>query len=72
MEKEEIIKQMGRKIVEGMDPEKAKEILLAVLDGRDLYEEILGTGTAQGPQTPRRRRTRRKKNAGGEAPPPEE
>ena len=72
MEKEEIIKQMGRKIVEGMDPEKAKEILLAVLDGRDIYEEILGTGPAQGPQTPRKRRARRKKNAAVEAPAPEE
>ena len=72
MEKEEILKQMGKKIVEGMDPEKAKEVLLAVLDGRDIYEEILGTGAAQGTQTPKRRRARRKKNAAIETPTPEE
>ncbi len=72
MGKEEIIKQMGKKIVEAMDPEKAKEVLLAVIDGRDIYEEILGTGAAQGPQTPRKRRARRKKNVGGEPPTPEE
>ncbi len=71
MEKEEILKQMGKKIVEAMDPEKAKEVLLGVVNGNDIYEEILGTGAAEGPQTPRRRRARRKKNAAGEAPPQE-
>ena len=63
---------MGKKIVEAMDSERAKEILLEVHDGRDIYEEILGTGTAQGSQTPRRRRPRRKKNVRGETPTPEE
>ena len=48
MEKEEILKQMGKKLVEAMEPEKAKEVLLGALDGRDVYEEILGTGGAQG------------------------
>lgn len=43
-----------------------------VLDSRDIYEEILGTGAAQGPQTPKRRRARRKKNVGAEAPTQEE
>jgi hypothetical protein len=51
-----------------VDAERAKEILPAVHDGRDIYEEILGTAAAQGPQTPRRRQPRRKKNAGLEAP----
>ena len=72
MEKEEIIKQMGKKIIEAMDPEKAKEVLLAVIDGRDIYEEILGPGAAQGPQAPRKRRARRKKNVGAEGTPSEE
>jgi hypothetical protein len=62
---------MGKKIGEAMDPEKAKEVLLAVLDGRDVYEEISGPGAAQGPQTPRRLRARRKKNAVAEVPTPE-
>jgi hypothetical protein len=35
----------------------------AVIDGRDIYEEILGTGAAEGPQTPKRRRVRRKKES---------
>ncbi len=68
MEKEEIIKQMAKKIVEAMDPEKAKEVLMAVIDGRDIYKEILGTGGTQGPQAPRKRRARRKKNVAVEAP----
>jgi hypothetical protein len=71
MEKEEILKQMGKKIVEAMDPEKAKEVLLGVVNGNDIYEEILGNGTAQDTQMPKRRRARRKKNAVGEPPPPE-
>jgi len=68
MEKEEILKQMGKKIVEAMDPEKAKEVLLGVIDGTDIYEEILGTGAGQGAQTPRRRRARRKKMTSPEGP----
>ncbi len=68
MEKEEILKQMGKKIVEALDPEKAKEVLLGVVNGNDIYEEILGNGTAQEPQAPRRRRARRKKNAAVEVP----
>ncbi len=54
---------MGRKIVEAMDPEKAKEVLLGVVNGNDIYEEILGNGAAQETQMPKRRRARRKKNA---------
>ncbi len=53
MEKEEILKQMGKKIVEAMDPEKAKEVLLGVVNGNDIYEEILGNGTAQETQMPK-------------------
>jgi hypothetical protein len=71
MEKEEILKQMGKKIVEAMDPEKAKEVLLGVVNGNDIYEEILDTGVAQETQMPKRRRARRKKNAVVETPPPE-
>ena len=65
------LQQMGKKIVEAVDPEKAKEALLAVLDGKDIYEEILGPGAAQGPQMPRKRRARRKKNVGGDGTPQE-
>jgi len=32
---------MGKKTVQAMDPEKAKEALLAAIDGWDIYEEIL-------------------------------
>jgi hypothetical protein len=71
MEKEEILKQMGKKIVEAMDPEKAKEVLLGVVNGNDIYEEILGNRAAQETQMPKRRRARRKKNAVVETPPPE-
>jgi hypothetical protein len=42
-----------------------------VVNGNDIYEEILDTGVAQETQMPKRRRARRKKNAVVETPPPE-
>jgi hypothetical protein len=64
MEKEEILEEMGKKIVETMEPPEAKKILLAVVDGNDLYEEMIGQGAAPGNPPPKKRGTRRKKNVG--------
>ena len=56
--------QIFRYVPISMEPAEAKKILLAVVDGNDLYEEIIGQGTAPENPPPEKRRARRKKNVG--------
>jgi hypothetical protein len=57
MDEDKVKEAMATRLVEGMEPEMAKQILLRVVAGDDLYEAILDDGKA-GPK-PERKKARR-------------
>jgi hypothetical protein len=63
MDQDAIMKGMATRLVEDMDPEKAKAVLLAVVSGQDLHEAILGDVPAAEPKLRRKRGGGRKRKA---------
>ena len=61
MDQEGILRGMAQRLVEDMDPEKAKMVLLAVVSGTDLHEAILGGAPITKPKVGRKKGGGRKK-----------
>ena len=70
MEEDKVKEEMAKRLVDAMDPETAKAILLQVVSGDDLYEAILDDGKA-GPKPERKkaRKTRADKGKSKTIPP---
>ena len=56
MDQDAVMKEMATRLVEDMDPAKAKSVLLAVVSGTDLHEAILDDGTQPVEPKPRRKK----------------
>lgn len=56
MDQEGVLRGMAVRLVEDMDPEKAKGVLLAVVGGQDVHEAILNDGNQPIESKPRRKR----------------
>ena len=62
MEQEEkIIREMAHRLVDAMEADHAKEVLIKVVDGDDLYDAILGMEEKGTPVSPEKKRGPRKK-----------
>jgi hypothetical protein len=63
----DIQQEMGKKLVEAMDPETTRAVLFKVIEGKDVYDAILDAGddkTELEPPVKKKRRTRRRKALG--------
>jgi len=58
MEEDKVKEAMATRLVQTMEPETAKAILLRVIGGDDLYETILDDGKAAKPEKKRPRKIR--------------
>ena len=63
MDQETVLKGMATRLVEDMDPEKAKAVLLAIVAGQDVHEAILGDVPTGEPKPRRKRGGGRKRKA---------
>lgn len=56
MEEAEVKKEMGKRLVDAMEPEDAKRVLLEIVSGIDPYVAILGGGREDIPVAKKKRK----------------